>query len=104
DLVLEFALGTAVVAVGWSGYVRSLMDNTRWSRGPMSFPGAARARGIHLRCDRLRWCSGTDRYGADGARNALSCVFIPSGALPAPPRQKIIWRCARRIACLGEVH
>ncbi|MFE4633253.1 amino acid permease [Streptomyces sp. NPDC056773] len=27
DLVLEFALGTAVVAVGWSGYVRSLMDN-----------------------------------------------------------------------------
>ncbi|MGW0364810.1 amino acid permease [Streptomyces sp. NPDC002990] len=27
DLVLEFALGTAVVAVGWSGYVRSLMEN-----------------------------------------------------------------------------
>ncbi|GAA3376897.1 amino acid permease [Streptomyces sannanensis] len=27
DLVLEFALGTAVVAVGWSGYVRSLLDN-----------------------------------------------------------------------------
>ncbi|MEU3686354.1 amino acid permease [Streptomyces sp. NPDC030592] len=25
DLVLEFALGTAVVAVGWSGYIRSLM-------------------------------------------------------------------------------
>ncbi|QKW09888.1 amino acid permease [Streptomyces sp. NA04227] len=31
DLVLEFALGTAVVAVGWSGYVRSLMDNVDWS-------------------------------------------------------------------------
>ncbi|MER6103226.1 amino acid permease [Streptomyces sp. NPDC001832] len=31
DLVLEFALGTAVVAVGWSGYVRSLMDNFGWS-------------------------------------------------------------------------
>ncbi|WP_037841854.1 amino acid permease, partial [Streptomyces sp. NRRL WC-3549] len=31
DLVLEFALGTAVVAVGWSGYVRSLMDNIGWS-------------------------------------------------------------------------
>ncbi|MER6997044.1 amino acid permease [Streptomyces sp. NPDC000410] len=30
DLVLEFALGTAVVAVGWSGYVRSLMANVGW--------------------------------------------------------------------------
>ncbi|MEU8543780.1 amino acid permease [Streptomyces sp. NPDC048717] len=30
DLVLEFALGTAVVAVGWSGYVQSLMDNIGW--------------------------------------------------------------------------
>ncbi|MEU0331994.1 amino acid permease [Streptomyces sp. NPDC006193] len=30
DLVLEFALGTAVVAVGWSGYIRSLMDNWGW--------------------------------------------------------------------------
>ncbi|MBJ7903948.1 amino acid permease [Streptomyces sp. NPDC091385] len=27
DLVLEFALGTAVVAVGWSGYIRSLLDS-----------------------------------------------------------------------------
>ncbi|WP_330287150.1 amino acid permease [Streptomyces sp. NBC_00576] len=27
DLVLEFALGTAVVAVGWSGYFRSFLDN-----------------------------------------------------------------------------
>src|SRR5947199_924650 len=26
DLVLEFALGTAVVAVGWSGYIDSLLD------------------------------------------------------------------------------
>jgi APA family basic amino acid/polyamine antiporter len=31
DLVLEFALGTAVVAVGWSGYIRSLMDNAGWT-------------------------------------------------------------------------
>ncbi|QNE79082.1 amino acid permease [Streptomyces finlayi] len=31
DLILEFALGTAVVAVGWSGYVRSLMDNIGWT-------------------------------------------------------------------------
>ncbi|WP_329221840.1 amino acid permease [Streptomyces sp. NBC_01485] len=30
DLVLEFALGTAVVAVGWSGYVASLLDNAGW--------------------------------------------------------------------------
>ncbi|MEU9921730.1 amino acid permease [Streptomyces griseoluteus] len=30
DLVLEFALGTAVVAVGWSGYVRSLLDSWGW--------------------------------------------------------------------------
>ncbi|MFE7974361.1 amino acid permease [Streptomyces shenzhenensis] len=30
DLVLEFALGTAVVAVGWSGYVRALLDNAGW--------------------------------------------------------------------------
>ncbi|MGW8671172.1 amino acid permease [Streptomyces niveus] len=30
DLVLEFALATAVVAVGWSGYVQSLLDNAGW--------------------------------------------------------------------------
>ena len=30
DLVLEFALGTAVVAVGWAGYVRSLLENAGW--------------------------------------------------------------------------
>ncbi|ANP50179.1 APA family basic amino acid/polyamine antiporter [Streptomyces griseochromogenes] len=31
DLVLEFALGTAVVAVGWSGYFRSfLVNNIGW--------------------------------------------------------------------------
>ncbi|MFI5619388.1 amino acid permease [Streptomyces sp. NPDC051567] len=43
DLVLEFALGTAVVAVGWSGYVQSLMDNAGlhlppWLQGP-DMPG-----------------------------------------------------------------
>ncbi|MER5479647.1 amino acid permease [Streptomyces sp. NPDC002734] len=31
DLVLEFALGTAVVAVGWSGYIRSLLENAGWT-------------------------------------------------------------------------
>ncbi|UNS99744.1 amino acid permease [Streptomyces tubbatahanensis] len=31
DLVLELALGCAVVAVGWSGYVRSLLDSVGWS-------------------------------------------------------------------------
>jgi APA family basic amino acid/polyamine antiporter len=30
DLVLELALGTAVVAVGWSGYIHSLLDNWGW--------------------------------------------------------------------------
>ncbi|GAU66983.1 putative amino acid transporter [Streptomyces sp. NBRC 110611] len=30
DLILELALGCAVVAVGWSGYVRSLMDSVGW--------------------------------------------------------------------------
>lgn len=30
DLILELALGCAVVAVGWSGYVRSLLDNAGW--------------------------------------------------------------------------
>lgn len=42
DLVLEFALGTAVVAVGWSGYVRSLMDNAGWELpAALSGPDAA---------------------------------------------------------------
>ncbi|MGW3988482.1 amino acid permease [Streptomyces sp. NPDC004830] len=31
DLVLEFALGTAVVAVGWSGYIQSLTENAGWT-------------------------------------------------------------------------
>lgn len=30
DLVLELALGTAVVAVGWAGYIRALLDNAGW--------------------------------------------------------------------------
>ncbi|WP_235487038.1 amino acid permease [Streptomyces roseoverticillatus] len=30
DLILELALGCAVVAVGWSGYIRSLLDNAGW--------------------------------------------------------------------------
>ncbi|MEV0905122.1 amino acid permease [Streptomyces hokutonensis] len=30
DLILELALGTAVVAVGWSGYIHSLLDNAGW--------------------------------------------------------------------------
>ncbi|WP_328395077.1 amino acid permease [Streptomyces sp. NBC_00390] len=39
DLVLEFALGTAVVAVGWSGYVRHLMStNLGWDM-PVALSG-----------------------------------------------------------------
>ncbi|MCB5906595.1 amino acid permease [Streptomyces pinistramenti] len=30
DLILELALGCAVVAVGWSGYMRSLLDTAGW--------------------------------------------------------------------------
>ncbi|GAA2426471.1 amino acid permease [Streptomyces glaucus] len=45
DLVLEFALGTAVVAVGWSGYIRSLMDNAGW-RMPEGLAGPTAADGF----------------------------------------------------------
>lgn len=45
DLVLEFALGTAVVAVGWSGYVRSLMDNVGWHL-PQSLAGTTETGGF----------------------------------------------------------
>ncbi|MEU6593694.1 amino acid permease [Streptomyces sp. NPDC046881] len=45
DLVLEFALGTAVVAVGWSGYIRSLMDNWGWHL-PASLGGREGASGF----------------------------------------------------------
>ncbi|WP_330307976.1 MULTISPECIES: amino acid permease [unclassified Streptomyces] len=45
DLVLEFALGTAVVAVGWSGYVRSLMDNAGWHM-PVALSGREGASGF----------------------------------------------------------
>lgn len=45
DLVLEFALGTAVVAVGWSGYVRSLLDNAGWQL-PASLGGRDGATGF----------------------------------------------------------
>ncbi len=49
DLVLEFALGTAVVAVGWSGYVRSLMDNVNWTMPEaLSGPDAAEGFGFDL--------------------------------------------------------
>ncbi|MBT2526961.1 amino acid permease [Streptomyces sp. ISL-99] len=49
DLVLEFALGTAVVAVGWSGYVRSLMSNVGWDMPEvLSGPEAADGFGFDL--------------------------------------------------------
>ncbi|MFC5724355.1 amino acid permease [Streptomyces gamaensis] len=34
DLILELALGCAVVAVGWSGYIRSLLDTAGWHLPP----------------------------------------------------------------------
>ncbi|MGW1026508.1 amino acid permease [Streptomyces sp. NPDC002577] len=45
DLVLEFALGTAVVAVGWSGYIRSLLDNAGWHL-PDALAGPDVAQGV----------------------------------------------------------
>ncbi|MDX2679899.1 amino acid permease [Streptomyces sp. NY05-11A] len=45
DLVLEFALGTAVVAVGWSGYVASLLDNAGWHL-PAALSGREGAHGF----------------------------------------------------------
>ncbi|MFF3942142.1 amino acid permease [Streptomyces phaeofaciens] len=58
DLVLEFALGTAVVAVGWSGYVASLMDNAGW----------------HLP-DALGTRDGADSFGFDILAAALVLVL-----------------------------
>ncbi|MGW0606648.1 amino acid permease [Streptomyces sp. NPDC002640] len=45
DLVLEFALGTAVVAVGWSGYIRSLLENAGWTM-PAALSGRDGAEGF----------------------------------------------------------
>ncbi|MET7685395.1 amino acid permease [Streptomyces sp. NPDC005423] len=45
DLVLELALGTAVVAVGWSGYIHSLLDNAGWHL-PMALSGRDGAHGF----------------------------------------------------------
>ncbi|MFG2551210.1 amino acid permease [Streptomyces sp. NPDC048581] len=58
DLVLEFALGTAVVAVGWSGYVQSLMDNAGWE-----MPAALGSR------------EGADAFGFDILASALVLVL-----------------------------
>ncbi|MFC8830231.1 amino acid permease [Streptomyces sp. NPDC057137] len=45
DLVLEFALATAVVAVGWSGYVQSLLDNAGWHM-PQALAGTSEEEGF----------------------------------------------------------
>lgn len=45
DLVLEFALATAVVAVGWSGYVQSLIDNAGWHL-PDALAGTSEEKGF----------------------------------------------------------
>ncbi|MCK8676140.1 MULTISPECIES: amino acid permease [Streptomyces] len=61
DLVLEFALGTAVVAVGWSGYVRSLLDNIGW----------------HLPA----WLQGPDAAGGTFDLLAFLLVLVITGVL-----------------------
>ncbi|OEV28796.1 amino acid permease [Streptomyces nanshensis] len=45
DLMLEMALATAVVSVGWSGYVRSLMDTAGWDL-PTFLQGSAASDGF----------------------------------------------------------
>ena len=45
DLVLELALGVAVVAVGWSGYIRELLANAGW-RLPDALAGPDAAHGF----------------------------------------------------------
>ncbi|MEU6682080.1 amino acid permease [Streptomyces sp. NPDC046832] len=62
DLVLEFALGTAVVAVGWSGYIQSLMENAGWT-----MPAALGSR------------EGSDVFGFDILAAAL--VLVLTGIL-----------------------
>ncbi len=62
DLVLEFALGTAVVAVGWSGYIQSLMDTAGWA-----MPAALGSR------------EGADTFGFDILAAAL--VLVLTGIL-----------------------
>ncbi|MEU3860359.1 amino acid permease [Streptomyces sp. NPDC028722] len=46
DLVLEFALGTAVVAVGWSGYFRSFLGTNIGWHVPAAFGGRDGAHGF----------------------------------------------------------
>ncbi|MEU0048990.1 amino acid permease [Streptomyces sp. NPDC006309] len=46
DLVLEFALGTAVVAVGWSGYFRSFLGNNIGWHVPAVLGGRDGAQGF----------------------------------------------------------
>ncbi|MDE2158534.1 MAG: amino acid permease, partial [Burkholderiales bacterium] len=47
DLILEYAMGAATVAVGWSGYVVSLLASfglvlpPEWTRPPLNLPAAA---------------------------------------------------------------
>lgn len=48
DLVLEFALGTAVVAVGWSGYIHSLLDNAGWQRASLGVRDGAEVFGFDI--------------------------------------------------------
>ncbi|MFF8973034.1 amino acid permease [Streptomyces sp. NPDC014995] len=62
DLVLEFALGTAVVAVGWSGYIASLLDNV----------------GVHLP-EALSGREAADGFGFDVLAAAL--VLVLTGIL-----------------------
>ena len=44
DLILEYAMGAATVAVGWSGYVVSLLRELRHHHAPRADAGTRRRR------------------------------------------------------------
>jgi APA family basic amino acid/polyamine antiporter len=77
DLVLEFALGTAVVAVGWSGYIQSLMANAGWE-----MPAALASR------------EGADGFGFDILAAvlvlALTCILVLGMKLSARFTQIVV--------------
>ncbi len=70
DLILELALGCAVVAVGWSGYVRSLLD-TAGVQLPAGLSGTHEGR-VRLRSARLRPRAGADRHPRAGDEAVLA--------------------------------
>ncbi len=66
DLVLELALGAAVVAVGWSGYVRSLLDTVGFHL-PRVLSGSSDSGGFGF--DLLAFAPGAGAHRGAGRRD-----------------------------------